>query len=255
MTLRTSRFVAANCGLLLALLASLAIAGCGSSGNIAGTPPDGGGVTGPLMAAGQDCLSCHTAGGAASGHPFTAAGTVFDSTGAGANGVTVDVGGVIMTSNAAGNFYTDQPITAFSASVAFNGTTVSMATPPTPTGACNSCHGVSTGQITTNGSGTTGPLMAPGQDCLSCHKVGGAASGHPFTAAGTVFAGSSGASGVAVTVGGVTMTSNAAGNFYTTAAIAFPAACRINGSEGESMQAGGCNACNGVNTGRLSSNP
>ena len=86
----------------------------------------------PTMQPGADCLSCHRAGGAASDRIWTVAGTVFPSPEAcppdggaagpsapgcstGIQGVQVllvDDGGqeLTLTTNSAGNFYTDQPI-------------------------------------------------------------------------------------------------------------------------------------------------
>jgi hypothetical protein len=76
-------------------------------------------------------------------------------------------------------------------------------------------------------------LMKPGEDCLAggCH---GAGSNKPFTVAGTVFAArgaaaSAGLANVSVVVtdaNGVStaLTTNAAGNFYTGAAMAQPLA-------------------------------
>ena len=58
-------------------------------------------------------------------------------------------------------------------------------------------------------------LMAPGQDCKKCHL---------FSAAGTLFTDAGAAApGADVVIGGVTLESNAAGNFFTTTPIEFPA--------------------------------
>jgi hypothetical protein len=101
------------------------------------------------------------------------------------------------------------------------------------------------------GCGTEGsPTMRPGEDCLSCHASGDKI----FTAAGTVFDSSSaGVSGVSVVITDsngtkVTMTSNSAGNFYTSQALAFPAAIELqyNGTTvqmGSQPGKGGCNSC------------
>jgi hypothetical protein len=96
-----------------------------------------------------------------------------------------------------------------------------------------------------------GPLMAPGQDCLSCHGE--------FTLAGTVFpsvdaAADQGLEGLDVVVvpssgPQFTLTSNAAGNFYTTQAIDFPVRVTITDGMGsaEMMDAtGACNDCHGA---------
>lgn len=91
--------------------------------------------------------------------------------------------------------------------------------------------------------------MRPGDDCLRCHG---------FTAAGTVYASPSagadqGIAGVMVAItdknGAVqALTTNSAGNFYTKAAIAFPASVTVsrNGqtvSMAQSLAQGGCNGC------------
>lgn len=76
-------------------------------------------------------------------------------------------------------------------------------------------------------------LMKPGQDCLAagCHSPG---SQRQFSVAGTVFpsagsAASAGLAGVSVVVKDAngteaTLTTNAAGNFFSAAAMAFPLA-------------------------------
>lgn len=115
--------------LALALLGSLAaLSGCGKEGDEQGE--------GPLMAAGQDCLTCHG---------FSAAGTVFAGPGStrGASGATVVLRSgstalATLTSNAAGNFYTSQPLPAsFDVEITLGADTRTMA------GAgkrCNNCH-------------------------------------------------------------------------------------------------------------------
>jgi hypothetical protein len=95
-----------------------------------------------------------------------------------------------------------------------------------------------------------GPLMAPGRDCIRCHD---------FTAAGTVYA-SAGASqgepGVTVLLDGrVSLTSNAAGNFYTMAALPGSYAVEISkGGVTRTMSAasGRCSSCHGVSRSRVS---
>ncbi len=83
------------------------------------------------MAPGEDCLRCHS---------FTVAGTVFNASGGGASGVTVIVGGVTLTSNAAGNFYTATPV-AFPATVEIRvGGGAKTMTSQAPDGRCNRCH-------------------------------------------------------------------------------------------------------------------
>lgn len=92
-------------------------------------------------------------------------------------------------------------------------------------------------------------LMAPGQNCLACHG---------FTVAGTVFGSAtadtgSGLAGVSVVLTDAnavetTLTTNAAGNFFTGAALALPlkkAAVVRNGTRTEmaGVPAGDCNRC------------
>ena len=101
-------------------------------------------------------------------------------------------------------------------------------------------------------------LMAPGQNCLACHTPGGPAGEAPFTVAGTVFGSAaadtgSGLAGVSVILTDAnsvdtTLTTNAAGNFFTRAALALPlkkAAVVINGQRTEMSAApdGACNRC------------
>ena len=101
-------------------------------------------------------------------------------------------------------------------------------------------------------------LMAPGQNCLGCHASGGAAGGASFTAAGTVFGSAaadtgSGLAGVTVIITDAnatdtTLTTNAAGNFYTRAALALPlkkATVVRNGTRTEmgGVPEGACNRC------------
>ncbi|RME24658.1 MAG: hypothetical protein D6806_09240 [Deltaproteobacteria bacterium] len=101
---------------------------------------------GPLMAPGEACLNCHSSGGEASEHVWTAAGTVFtDANGTtGAEGVEVQItdnGGntVTLTTNSAGNFYTDQALTPpLNIQLSANGNTKSMN--DAPNGNCNNCH-------------------------------------------------------------------------------------------------------------------
>jgi len=93
-------------------------------------------------------------------------------------------------------------------------------------------------------------LMAPGQDCKGCHGS--------FTVAGTVFGSASadtgsGLAGVSVVITDAnqvdtTLITNAAGNFYTSAALALPlrkATVVRNGQHTDMSSApeGGCNRC------------
>jgi hypothetical protein len=190
---------------------------------------------GPMMKPFQDCTGCHSSSGNAKA--WTVAGTwrkgvtvsVTD-----ANGKTVDVHG-----NDAGNFYTREPL-AFPLTVAVDGALMkdsgTGATIALYYGGCNACHHAETI--------TTGPEMAPGAPCLTCHGVGGMAvtPQYPaFTAAGTFSPNTS------VRVGNQTGTTNAVGNFYFTAPIQFPgAAAQIGGSSMEGgAPHGDCNQCHG----------
>lgn len=101
--------------------------------------------------------------------------------------------------------------------------------------------------------------MRPGEDCLSCHSSGENA----FTLAGTVFgessaAASTGLSGVTVTITDkngtkVTLTSNAAGNFYTSRALAFPVNVEVQSGTAvaqmfSAADRGGCNGCHAASS-------
>ena len=101
-----------------------------------------------------------------------------------------------------------------------------------------------------------GPLMRPGENCLRCHKAGGQAAQRPWSAAGTVFMSSTsdeGAPGVTVRVVDadkreVTLTTNAAGNFYTAEPLRAPLRLRLehlgrSKEMPEEAPAGSCNAC------------
>jgi hypothetical protein len=94
-----------------------------------------------------------------------------------------------------------------------------------------------------------GSTMCPGSDCLGCHS---------FKVAGTVFASASSTSplsGATVTISpssgaDVVLTSNSAGNFYTSASLAFPLSVTVSkGVAATSMGPlvtagnGGCNSC------------
>ena len=102
-----------------------------------------GGDEGPDMRPGEDCLGCHRAGG--SGPAFSAAGTIFDGTGAGVSGVTVSITDSAAatrtaTTSGSGNFHmTESLAPPLSPSLAKAASTASM--PGTAaSGACNSCH-------------------------------------------------------------------------------------------------------------------
>jgi hypothetical protein len=125
---------------------------------------------GPLMAPGEDCLECHGGGGDGGdgsggdeltatpvsrldedGPPWSAAGTVFpaldSSPSDGLRGASVhltDANGrsITLRSNAAGNFYTAEPLRfPLRVSVTIGGRTEAMED-PVDYGGCNHCHAV-----------------------------------------------------------------------------------------------------------------
>lgn len=199
---------------------------------------------GPMMAPFQDCLGCHGAGGEA--RAWTVAGTWAK----GARVTVTDANGkvVALRGNDAGNFYTAEPL-VFPLTASVDGRLMARrATPAVPLplayGGCNVCHRAE--------AITTGPLMAPGHDCLACHRPGGMAPA--FSVAGTF------APAAAIDVGGLTTTANAVGNFFfyaDRAPLAFSAAApvpaAVNGAampaiEGQPAPGapyGGCNRCHG----------
>jgi hypothetical protein len=96
-----------------------------------------------------------------------------------------------------------------------------------------------------------GPTMKPGENCQSCH--------HDFTVAGTVFPDAQaqagqGLSGVTVTVVDadqktLVLTSNSAGNFYSTQAVAWPAAITLSlGDRTATMGSASGGACASCHT-------
>ena len=189
-----------------------------------------GSAVGPLMSPGQDCLSCHDG---ATAKLWTVAGTwtpdavvtVTDTTGK----------AVSLVGNQAGNFYTAEPL-VFPLTAVVDGQRMPD---PVTYGGCNKCHSSGSTPV-----GATGPLMLPGQDCMTCHGPGGEATAK-FSAAGTF------RPGATVRVSGNTMTANSVGNFYfyaNTSPISFvsPQPASVNG---ESMEGGdpygGCNKCHG----------
>ena len=83
------------------------------------------------MDPGSDCTRCHS---------FAVAGTAFEGSGRGAEGVDVAVGGVTVRSNAAGNFFAAaNPGFPAHVEVRRGGVVVAMAS-AAPHGACNRCH-------------------------------------------------------------------------------------------------------------------
>jgi hypothetical protein len=107
---------------------------------------------GALRNPGQECIECHRTGGKAFDHLHTAGGTVYASPGdppdAGVAGVEVvlrDASGKVVrvTSNAAGNFWIDDPIDfPVSAAVKRAGAASGHASlsPTCTSGRCNGCH-------------------------------------------------------------------------------------------------------------------
>ena len=107
------------------------------------------------------------------------------------------------------------------------------------------------------GRSNTGPLMMPGENCLTCHALSGEAREKVYTAAGTVFeaptsATDAGVSGVTVIITGADqqvqrLTTNAVGNFYTSKAIKAPftVAVERNGKRTSmgSTPTGACASC------------
>ena len=107
--------------------------------------------TGPLMTPGQDCQQSGCHGPDQGRRAFSLSGTVFPQIGSvaesGSSNVTIivtDAQGKTtnLTSNAAGNFYTDDALT-FPVFVAVQaGTTVRHMEPSLTYGGCNQCHDI-----------------------------------------------------------------------------------------------------------------
>lgn len=108
----------------------------------------GGDLGSPLMNPGQDCLACHDGSTA---RQFTAAGTVYPTSGSAANqglgDVTVrfrDMSGAIvkeLVSNAAGNFYTADPLPIAVRIEIQGGSTIRRMGPSASSPvSCNRCH-------------------------------------------------------------------------------------------------------------------
>jgi hypothetical protein len=102
------------------------------------------------MKAGENCLSCHRQGGQATRFPWTAAGTVYPAAiSAASDGVAgvaveiVDAAGkkVLLTTNAAGNFYTAESLQLpTKMAVTYKGKRAEMPGELKALGACNACH-------------------------------------------------------------------------------------------------------------------
>jgi hypothetical protein len=95
--------------------------------------------------------------------------------------------------------------------------------------------------------------MKTGQDCISCH---GAGQSPKMTAAGTLYSNVNGGSavvGATVTLTDskgtkIKMITGSSGNFYTSAAISFPATIEVSKCPDtvamtDTIKAGGCNSC------------
>ncbi len=102
-------------------------------------------------------------------------------------------------------------------------------------------------------------LMHPGRDCIECHTREG--EGPKYTVAGTVYAQANqaddcfGVTGVSVEVTDankqvIQLTSNEAGNFFTTQQIAFPYTVKVlsGGKENKMVAAQGTGACGSCHT-------
>jgi hypothetical protein len=123
----------------------------------------------PDMNPGQDCMSCHTAGGQASGRQWTIAGTVFPSATSPADGglqnaeiLIVDSASppkaITLISDQAGNFYTAETFTGgVHVAVQTGNQRYEMQEIP-PTGSCNLCHAT---ELNAQGQVVPIPLPAP----------------------------------------------------------------------------------------------
>lgn len=110
-------------------------------------------LSNPLMLPGRNCQSCHVPSGQAAAYRLIISGTVFKSLSSPCN--TGGVGGArieildgetsrvqtTLTSNAAGNFYTTDPITfPFRARISKDGLAPREMTTPSSIGSCAACH-------------------------------------------------------------------------------------------------------------------
>jgi hypothetical protein len=190
----------------------------------------------PLMAPGRDCVECHDGGEA---RRWTVAGTWAR----GAHVSVTDANGktVPMRGNQVGNFYTAEPLTRpLSVSVDGVAMPADALSSALGYGGCNLCH---------SGAQTADPeLMAPGRDCLACHRAGGVASSSIFTVAGTwpgvtsITISDRGGTGTPVTIS----ITNPVGNFHTAQPFVPPlkfwAGTKL---MDKLVDYGGCNACHG----------
>ncbi|HET6923558.1 MAG TPA: hypothetical protein VFI16_10470 [Anaeromyxobacteraceae bacterium] len=214
---------------------------------------------------------------------WTVAGTVYPSTGAAASeGVEgakvhiVDATGFSFTleTNRAGNFYTAERVRfPLRVSVQHGGNIEEMGE-EVPYGGCNGCHRqpprlLAPGRISVLYEGRPeGPLMMPGENCLECHgrtilpgeppTIAEPRDAPPWTVAGTVYpspgAGArDGVLGALVHIADaigqtLTLETNLAGNFYTTAPVVFPLQVSVEYAGiiqdmEPGVPYGGCNSC------------
>ena len=180
------------------LLLGLALAGCDQSGTSPlGVPLDDlAGFSGvPVMQPGADCMQCHRSGGNGAERVWTAAGTVFPRPDAcpldggpgcltGVQGVQVlltDANGqqLTLTTNSAGNFYTDQPLATLTSIMIQNGkhrmvmnlgvfpdggvdlVSNQVAYPADGGVSCNACHTAANGPPILGLYGAPGNLFVP----------------------------------------------------------------------------------------------
>jgi len=170
----------------------LAIVGCNQSGTGAlGEPLDqlAGFAGTPVMQPGQDCTVCHRSDRAASDRIWTISGTVFSNptacppylvdAGSGCAGglegvqvlVTMDGGETLtLTTNSAGNFYTDEPIGQLTSLMIQKGNRRMVMNLPAAGGldgkqiGCNYCHTYANpGGQTQGRQGAPGNLFLPGE--------------------------------------------------------------------------------------------
>jgi hypothetical protein len=170
---------------------SLALAACPQNGtHPLGEPLDQlAGFAGvPTMQPGSDCMLCHVAGGDASDRIWTAAGTIFSKPtacqsynpydgggcGGGLEGVQVlltdaNQQQLTLTTNQAGNFYTDQPLATLTSIMIQKGTHRMVM----------NLEGVGGGgNLTLSSLGVDGTGAGPQVSCNACHAV--AATSVPF---------------------------------------------------------------------------
>lgn len=213
---------------------------------------------------GDPCLSCHSIGGSAE-PTLSVAGTVIRTSvsarSEGVSGVTiavVDASGrsLELVTDDAGNFYTDEPVSApLRASIDSQAATIHMPV-DAPSANCNTCHRSPGANARALGwirpQRETGPDMRPGADCLSCHApplVGDFDPAPHFGAAGTIAGGAGAVVIIQDSLGKrVELSPTSSGNFWTTEALIPPLEATI--SRGGAMlvkaaavDSGSCNGC------------